>query len=123
MAAQLATRLGATAVIDPTAVDPVEAIRELTKIGVDVTIEASGVPTVVPITIEAARKAGRVVLVGIPTGESTFNLLSVVATEKEIIGSLSHVYDEDFQTAIRLLFQAMQAILHQVIQGNTIRDQ
>jgi (R,R)-butanediol dehydrogenase/meso-butanediol dehydrogenase/diacetyl reductase len=100
---ELATRLGAAAAIDPTAVDPVEAIRKLTRIGADVTIEASGVPAVVPVTIEAARKAGRIVLVGIPTGASTFNLFSVVATEKEVIGSLSHVYDEDFQTAIQLL--------------------
>ncbi len=100
---ELATRLGATATIDPSAVDPVEAIRDLTQIGTDISIEASGVPTVAPITIEAARKAGRVVLVGIPTGESTFNLLSVVATEKEVIGSLGHVYDEDFHTAIGLL--------------------
>jgi (R,R)-butanediol dehydrogenase/meso-butanediol dehydrogenase/diacetyl reductase len=100
---ELAARLGAAAVIDPTAVDPVEMLRQFTRIGPDVTIEASGVPTVVPLTIAAARKAGRVVLVGIPTGNSTFNLFSVVSTEKEIIGSLSHVYDEDFQTAIQLL--------------------
>jgi threonine dehydrogenase-like Zn-dependent dehydrogenase len=29
--------------------------------------------------------------------------MSIVATEKEIIGSLSHVYDEDFAVAVHLL--------------------
>ena len=60
-------------------------------------------PAVIPQAIEAARKAGRIVLVGIPTGPSTLNLVSVVGTEKEVIGSLSHVYDEDFYTAIRMI--------------------
>ena len=100
---KLALKLGATDAIDPQAVNPVEAIRDLTGIGTDVVIDASGAPSVIPQAIDSARKAGRVVLVTIPTGETTFNFLSVVATEKEIIGSLSHVYDEDFYTAVQLL--------------------
>ena len=51
--------------------DPVEALRAITCIGADLVIEASGVPAVIPQAIEAARKAGRIVLVGIPTGPST----------------------------------------------------
>ncbi len=100
---ELAVRLGAARAIDPGAGDPVEALRAITCIGADLVIEASGVPAVIPQAIEAARKAGRIVLVGIPTGPSTLNLVSVVGTEKEVIGSLSHVYDEDFYTSIRMI--------------------
>jgi (R,R)-butanediol dehydrogenase/meso-butanediol dehydrogenase/diacetyl reductase len=100
---ELARRLGAAAAIDPRSADPVAALLDLTKIGPDVVIDASGSAAASPVAIAAARKAGRVVLVGIPTGSSTINFLSVVSTEKEVIGSLSHVYDEDFATAVHLL--------------------
>lgn len=100
---KLAMQLGAAGVIDPQEGGAVEQLLAITCIGADVTIEATGVPAVVPQAIEATRKAGRVVLVGLPTGPSSFNFLAVVATEKEIVGSLSHVYDEDFWAAIRML--------------------
>ena len=100
---ELALQLGATAVIDPTVADPVEALRQLTKIGPDVVLEACGVSEVIPTTIEAARKAGRIVLLGIPGSKSAINFFNIVVTEKEVIGSMSHVYDEDFYTALQLL--------------------
>lgn len=99
----LALQLGATGVIDPSAVDPVQKLRELTKIGPDVVLEACGVSEVIPTTIEAARKAGRIVLLGIPGSKSAINFFNIVVTEKEVIGSMSHVYDEDFLTALQLL--------------------
>jgi hypothetical protein len=61
-------------------------------------LEASGSAPVVPQAIHAARKGGRIVLVGLPVAASTINFFHVVASEKEIIGSLSHVYDEDYAT-------------------------
>ncbi len=100
---QIALELGATGVIDPTQVDAVEELRRLTTIGPDVVFEAVGVPEVIPSAIQAARKAGRIVLIGIPGMDSSFNFFSIVATEKEVIGSFSHVYDEDFYVALRLL--------------------
>ncbi len=100
---KLALQLGAAGAIDPREGGAVEQLMAITCIGADVVIEATGVPTVVPQAIEATRKSGRVVLVGLPTGPSSFNFLSVVTTEKEIIGSLSHVYDEDFWAAVRML--------------------
>ena len=42
-------------------------------------------------------------LVGIYGHAVPFNLLDLVGTEKEMIGSLSHVYDEDFAAAVDLL--------------------
>ncbi len=100
----LAMQLGASDVIDPRTTYPAAAVRAWTRgVGPDLVLEASGGPAVVPVAIETARKGGRVVLVGLPVGPTTFNFFHVVATEKEVIGSLSHVYDEDYFTAIRWL--------------------
>lgn len=100
----LAMQLGASDVIDPRTTYPAAAIREWTHgVGPDLVLEASGGAAVIPVAIETARKGGRVVLVGLPVGPTTFNFFHVVATEKEVIGSLSHVYDEDYTTAIRWL--------------------
>lgn len=100
----LALQLGASAALDPHAVDVVVTLAALTNgIGPDLVLEASGGVTVTPVAIQAARKGGRIVLVGLPVAPTTFNFFHVVATEKEIIGSLSHVYDEDYVTAVRWL--------------------
>lgn len=100
----LAMQLGASAVIDPLAVDPVAQLRQWTRhVGPDLVLEASGGVKVIPVAIHAARKAGRIVLVGLPVAPSSINFFDVVATEKELIGSLSHVYDEDYAAAVRWL--------------------
>jgi (R,R)-butanediol dehydrogenase/meso-butanediol dehydrogenase/diacetyl reductase len=100
----LARQLGASEVIDPTQVQPPEALRKLTRgVGPDLVLEASGGVAVTPVAIDSARKAGRIVLVGLPIAPSQYNFFNIVATEKEIIGSLSHVYDEDYATAVRWL--------------------
>jgi len=100
----LAMQLGASDVIDPLTTDPATTLRRWTRgIGPDLVLEASGSATVIPGAIETARKGGRIVLVGLPVSATGFNFFHVVATEKEIIGSLSHVYDEDYYTAIRWL--------------------
>jgi (R,R)-butanediol dehydrogenase/meso-butanediol dehydrogenase/diacetyl reductase len=100
----LAKELGASEVIDPTRADVPALLRTWTRgIGPDLVLEASGGASVLPVAIESARKAGRIVLVGLPVAATSFNFFHVVATEKAIIGSLSHVYDEDYATAIRWL--------------------
>jgi len=62
----LAPRFGATDVIDASASDPVEEIRAMTEgRGADVTFEAIGRTDVMTQALEAARRGGRVVLVGL----------------------------------------------------------
>jgi L-iditol 2-dehydrogenase len=62
---QLARRLGATHTINPTRVDPVAAIMDLTEgRGADVVIETSGVPDVWQMSMELVRKGGTVVMFG-----------------------------------------------------------
>jgi (R,R)-butanediol dehydrogenase/meso-butanediol dehydrogenase/diacetyl reductase len=91
---RLATLLGADGTYAPEDGPEFEA---------DVVVECSGNPWAVATAVAAARKGGRVVLVGIFGRASSFNFLDVVNTEKELIGSLSHVYDEDFAAAVGLL--------------------
>lgn len=92
------------AAIDPLAEDAGESLRRLCGgIGPDVVVEASGNAGAVAGAIHAARKGGRIVLVGLPVRETTFNFFDLVSTEKEVIGSLSHIYDEDYAAAVRWL--------------------
>lgn len=91
---RLALELGATATFAPGADPAGEA---------DLVVECSGSPRAVETALRAARKGGRVVLVGIYGGPSEIRFLDLVGGEKELIGSLSHVYDEDFAAALALL--------------------
>lgn len=90
----LAERLGATAVLTPDAASP---------LGADLVVECSGNPRAIETAVAHCRKGGRVVLVGIYGEPVAFDFLRVVTAERELIGSLSHVYDEDFAAAIALL--------------------
>ncbi|WP_368397169.1 S-(hydroxymethyl)mycothiol dehydrogenase [Streptomyces sclerotialus] len=70
-----AESVGATHTVNSTAVDPVEAIRELTGgFGADVVIEAVGRPETYKQAFYARDLAGTVVLVGVPTPDMTLEL-------------------------------------------------
>jgi Zn-dependent alcohol dehydrogenase len=58
----LALRLGATHVVDPTAGDPVAAVRAILPHGVDDTFEASGRPAVAAQAFAATAQGGTTVL-------------------------------------------------------------
>jgi (R,R)-butanediol dehydrogenase/meso-butanediol dehydrogenase/diacetyl reductase len=69
----------------------------------DVAVESAGNGAAVEATIGALRKGGRAVLVGIHRQPASFLPLDLILNEREVVGSLSHVYDEDFRTALALL--------------------
>ncbi|GII90969.1 oxidoreductase [Sinosporangium siamense] len=70
-----AREFGATHTVNSAAVDPVEAIRELTDgNGADVVVEAVGRPETYKQAFYARDLAGTVVLVGVPTPEMTLDL-------------------------------------------------
>jgi len=99
---EFALNMGATAVFDPSEVDVVAKIKELTDgLGADITFECIGNHKTAPLAIQLARKSGKIVMVGIFERESTFNFFEVTATEKHIIGSLA--YNGEFKTAIDLM--------------------
>jgi L-iditol 2-dehydrogenase len=65
----IAKQLGADATIDPSAGDPIEAVRELTNGGADLVIEASGHSASLANVLEYARLEGCVSMVGINIGQ------------------------------------------------------
>ena len=101
---QLAMDLGATSSIDPLAEDAVLAVRRITRgIGVDIAFEDAGSTQAMAMVPDLVRKAGRAVFVGLHDEPVPMQMVSVVCGEKELIGSFSHVYDEDFSTAVEML--------------------
>jgi (R,R)-butanediol dehydrogenase/meso-butanediol dehydrogenase/diacetyl reductase len=99
-----ALALGADAALDPFNADPVEAVKRLTGgYGADVVFECAGTVATMSMAPELGRRASRIVLVGLHDAPVPIRLASVVIGEQELIGSFSHVYDEDFSTAVDLL--------------------
>jgi threonine dehydrogenase-like Zn-dependent dehydrogenase len=71
---RLAKKLGAEATIDPAAVDPVEAVKDLTGgRGADATLDATGIPAARNNAVESVRPWGRVCFVG-EGGDTTFDV-------------------------------------------------
>jgi (R,R)-butanediol dehydrogenase / meso-butanediol dehydrogenase / diacetyl reductase len=90
----LATDLGAERAVPPGDAAALEA---------DVAIECAGNPDAVQTALRALRSGGRAVLLGIITEATPITPMDLVRGEKSLIGSLSHVWDEDFRVALRLL--------------------
>lgn len=101
---QLALNLGAHLAVAATAPGWLETVRDITGgPGPDLTLECGGRVASVAAAIEVARRGGRIVLIGLPNQPGTLDFAALAGTEKEVIGSLSHVYDEDFAAAVDLL--------------------
>lgn len=97
-----ALEVGATLVIDPKECDAIAEIKALTGgYGADVSFECIGNKNTAKLAIDVIRKAGKAVMVGIFEEPSAFNFLEIVATEKEIIGSLA--YNGEFADVIRFI--------------------
>ncbi len=100
----VAEQMGATAAFNPLTVDPVEAIKQVTGgRGADVVIEAGGVEKTMLLAPYLARKGGCVVFLGQHNEPAPFNFFPLVVNEWELIGSFSHIYDEDFSAAVAFL--------------------
>ncbi len=98
---KLALRFGAERALDPDEVDPRDAVFELTGgRGVDRVIECGGNQTTLALAPRLARKKGLVVITGLHNEPVGINLFPVVCDETEIVGSFSHVFDEDFKQAV-----------------------
>jgi len=67
-----AKQFGATHTINASTTDPVEAIKQITEFGADVTIDAVGTPKVFQQAYDARDLAGTTVLVGVPTPDMTW---------------------------------------------------
>lgn len=65
----IARRLGADATVDPSAVDAVEAVQELTKGGADLVVECAGHASSLANVFDYARPEGMISMVGINIGQ------------------------------------------------------
>lgn len=99
---QKARECGADHVIDPDQCDAVAAIRRLCGgMGADVSFECIGHKSTVQLSVDSIRNAGICVLVGIFEEASRFNFFDLVATEKQLIGSLA--YNGEFADVIEFV--------------------
>ena len=82
---ELARKLGASDTIDVTTDDPVALIRDATGgLGVDLTLEVSGVQSAINQALRATRKAGRVTFIGLPSLPITIEDFSNDVIYKEL---------------------------------------
>jgi (R,R)-butanediol dehydrogenase/meso-butanediol dehydrogenase/diacetyl reductase len=102
--ADLARTLGADAIIDSGDADRATRILDAHGgLGPDLVIEAGGGVASTQLAIAAPRRGGRTVLVGLPVETVPFDVYGFVLGEREVIASLSHVWNEDFTRAVELL--------------------
>lgn len=85
---ELANELGATHTVNSREIDPVAAVREITRGGADFTLESSGRPTVLRQAIDALAIGGTCGIVGAPAlgTEASFDVNGVMTAGKRIIG-------------------------------------
>lgn len=84
---EMARNLGADILIDPSAEDPVERVRSLTRgKGADFAIEASGVPAVVNQVLHMTNRGGRVCLAAFSNGLIPTDLAYVVSNNIYMFG-------------------------------------
>ncbi|MGD8291601.1 MAG: 2,3-butanediol dehydrogenase [Desulfobacterales bacterium] len=99
--ADLARQFGAE-VLDPTEIDVVAEIKDRTNgVGVDLAVETAAQPETVTMALEATRKLGRVVEVGIFEKPATFELNDLVFQERELIGIINN--SGEFPQAIQMM--------------------
>lgn len=97
-----ALEVGATHVLDTSQCDAVALIKEITGgYGADISFECIGHKATGPLAVEVIRKGGKAILVGIFEEPSAFNFFELVATEKQVIGSLA--YAGEFAHVIDLI--------------------
>lgn len=98
----LARKLGATAVLDPREIDVVEEVRRLTDgQGADVVVECVGSEAATALTVQLARRGGRVVIAGIFDKPIRIHPNDIVHAELEVYGSMAYL--SEFDTVIDLL--------------------
>jgi succinate semialdehyde reductase (NADPH) len=105
-----ARRLGATHVVNASAVDAVARVRELTGgRGVDVAFEVLGLPQTFTQSFEMIRDGGRMVAVGIAPGKTTapVEITRLVRRELRIIGSYGARTRSDMPDIVRLAAQGV----------------
>ncbi len=99
---ETALKLGADAVLDPTAKDLADRVKELSGDGFDVVFEASGAPPALRQSFDLVRPGGTIVQIGtLGTDDVPLPANQLMAREIQFIGSFR--YGNVFDEAIRLV--------------------
>ena len=69
----------------------------------DLVLDCTGSASAAAAGLHALRQGGRLVAVGIPLGTAELDLRRIVLDELSVLGSIGHVWDEDFTEAVRLI--------------------
>lgn len=101
-----ARKFGAARLIEKSGDEALKEIRELYPEGVDVVIDAVGSENTRRLAINAVRRGGRVIFVGLHDNEVKIPGNVIVRNEIEIKGSFSYT-DEDFRRSVNLLEQGL----------------
>jgi threonine dehydrogenase-like Zn-dependent dehydrogenase len=99
-----AASLGASQTINSAGIDLVAALRAATDgLGAHVIIEASGTAQAPATALAAARKGGRVLLVGLQAAPRELDLFTPTVREIDIVTTLAHVCREDLPESVSIL--------------------
>jgi (R,R)-butanediol dehydrogenase / meso-butanediol dehydrogenase / diacetyl reductase len=99
---ELATRLGAAATLKAGSATLTERLDEL-GMDADVFFEVSGSAPGLASVLEAAKPGSTIVPIGIQRGEPALPLGRWTLNEYTIVGTVAHVFADDFPEAVRLL--------------------
>jgi (R,R)-butanediol dehydrogenase / meso-butanediol dehydrogenase / diacetyl reductase len=100
----IASALGANETANAADRDLAELLLDLSGgVGFDVVIEASGAPLAPAAAIAAARRGGRVLLVGLHGAERSIDLTPMILREVDVFTTVAHVCDSDIPAALELL--------------------
>jgi len=95
-----AQRLGADLVINPKTEDAAGEVKAITRIGVDVAVDAAG--SLLPEALELVRRGGRVILFGVNQhAERSLNQYAITRYEASILGS--YIQRTAFPKVVRVL--------------------
>jgi (R,R)-butanediol dehydrogenase/meso-butanediol dehydrogenase/diacetyl reductase len=99
---EMASAMGATAVIYLGDGDPVSRLGDLTDgLGANVSIECVGQSDTPQLAVQLARRGGTVVIVGVFERPGSFDFSSMTFSERTLVGS--SIYIDEAKTAIALL--------------------
>lgn len=115
---EVARALGADATVDAREDDVAKAVREATGgEGADVVIEASGAPGSPSAAIHAAKRGGRVVIVGLQAKPPEVDLFDAALREIDLQSTVAHVCGTDLPASLEVLAggQIAELVLDRVI--------
>ncbi len=113
---ELATKLGATATIDPTVEDPAEGITSATLgDGAAMVAEASGnFPAVMGAIEESMGVGGKVVIAGMDARTAHLNLITYQLKAGSVYGTVGHSGSWDFPNVINLMAAGKISMEHAI---------